>query len=222
MPSAPLATFPSRSTRVLTGLVTLVMLISCSPDDDPSGLQSDGSSGTAPRSGSSSPSNPGSASDAGDVDGAGIPSSVRIGAEDRKRTVRGSAPAYVQIASASVDAAVDRLRMAIELTGKVPRKMPNPNSVLRATFMLTAKDGVKYIFEAQCLRTGWGAFASGGSTPDYIPVLSLSERGLTLTIDPVYIGGLRPFDWLVSVAWTEGSANYAFDVVPAEGFASYP
>ncbi|HJR45414.1 MAG TPA: hypothetical protein VJ927_07395, partial [Actinomycetota bacterium] len=80
----------------------------------------------------------------------------------------------------------------------------------------------RYVFEAQCIRTGWGTFASGGTQPEYIPELTLDGRSLTLKVDPLYVGGLRPFDWIASVAWTEGDVNYAFDVVPAEGFAGYP
>ena len=114
------------------------------------------------------------------------------------------------------------MTMAVKLAGEMPERMPNQKSILRVTFMVSMKDGTRYTFEAQCLRTGWGTFAAGGADPEYIPELALSERGLSLTIDPLYIGGLRPFEWLASVAWTEGDVNYAFDVVPAEGFASYP
>lgn len=222
MPSAPNARFPAAAARVLLSLALVAALAACSPDEEATDVQGAGGSSPSPRAGSTGPATPGGSDGGTSGNGGASGGSIRVAAKDRKRTVRGRAPGYVQIESASLDPAVDRLQMTVELTGKIPRKMPNQNSVLRVTFMITTKDGVRYTFEAQCLRTGWGAFASGGKTPEYIPELALSERGLTLTIDPLYIGGLRPFDWLASVAWTEGDVNYAFDVVPAEGFASYP
>lgn len=204
------------------GLLLALAPVGCSPDDDPPTAAEAGRSQDSPGRDPSEPPGDASSGSSGEPGGADGGASIEVAAKDRKRTVRGSAPPYVRIRSASLDAQVDRLTMAVGLAGKMPRKMPNGRSVLRVTFMITTKDGVRYIFEAQCLRTGWGTFASGGSTPEYIPELTLTDRGLELTIDPVYFGGLRPFDWLASVAWTEGSTNYAFDVVPAEGFASYP
>ena len=221
MPSAPNARFPARTTRVLASLL-LVAALACSPDDETPDTQGAGGSPASPRPGSSGPATPGAGSDGGGAGAEGASGSVRIAAEDRKRTVRGRAPGYVQIASASLDAAVDRLAMTVRLNGRLPRRMPNQKSILRVTFLISMKNGTRYTFEAQCIRTGWGAFAAGGADPEYIPELALSKRGLTMTIDPLYIGGLRPFEWLANVAWTEGDVNYAFDVVPAEGFAAYP
>ena len=222
MPSAPNARFPARSATLLVAVLVALGPTACSPEDE---VSRPGESGRSPTSAGPDPSGSPTSRDASDDGEAGSPGSsgsVQIAAEDRKRTVRGRAPAYVQIRSASLDAGADRLTMAVKLAGEMPERMPNQKSILRVTFMVSMKDGTRYTFEAQCLRTGWGTFAAGGSDPEYIPELALSERGLSLTIDPLYIGGLRPFEWLASVAWTEGDVNYAFDVVPAEGFASYP
>ena len=222
MPSAPNARFPAHGATVLLGLLLVLALAGCSPDDDQS--TPEGASGSPATSVPTSPdgSAGGGAEAGGEADGGEGRASVEISAEDRKRTVRGSAPAYVKIRSASLDTAVDRLTMSVELTGRIPRKMPNQKSILRVTFLVSMKNGTRYTFEAQCLRTGWGTFAAGGSDPEYIPELAFSKRRLTMTIDPLYIGGLRPFEWLANVAWTEGDVNYAFDVVPRQGFASYP
>ena len=104
----------------------------------------------------------------------------------------------------------------------LPQRMPDRISILRVSFMLTMKDGRKYTFEAQCVRPGWGTFASGGPEDAPIPELSVEGPRLELTVDPAYIGGIQPFEWIANVAWTSGEANYAFDAAPKQGLASFP
>ena len=147
---------------------------------------------------------------------------VQIKDKDSKRAVRGEAPPYVEIDSASVDGSVDRLLFEVALAGPVPEKMPDDQSVLRVTFTVTAAGGRRFTFDAQCVHPGWGTYASGGPEDFPIPELALRGRRLQLAVDPAYMGGLQPFDWLVNVAWTSGAANYAFDAAPKQGFASYP
>ena len=139
-----------------------------------------------------------------------------------RRTVRGMAPPYVEIDRASVDGSVTRLVFGVELAGRIPKRMPDKVSALRVTFTLTTAAKRRYTFEAQGVRPGWGAYASGGPEDAPIPELAIRGSRLELAVDPAYIGGLQPFDWLVNVAWTSGEAKYAFDAAPEKGFASYP
>lgn len=140
-----------------------------------------------------------------------------------RRTVRGAAaPPYVEIDRASVDGSVDRLVFGVELAGRIPERMPDRVSALRVTFTLTTAAKRRYTFEAQCVSSGWSAYASGGPEDAPIPELAIRGSRLELAVDPAYIGGLQPFDWMVNVAWTSGEANYAFDAAPEQGVASYP
>ena len=144
--------------------------------------------------------------------------------KDSKRTIRGEAPPYAEIASAEVVGTATELSLRMTLAGPLPARMPNPHSVLRVSFMLTTKDGRRFTFDAQCVRAGWGAFASGGPEDAPPPDLVTTDHGGTIAIavDPSYIGGLQPFEWIASVAWTSGAANYAFDSAPVSGTANFP
>lgn len=144
--------------------------------------------------------------------------------KDSKRTVRGEAPAYVEIkaASASGYAAEGQLVFGVTLAGKIPEQMPDRHSVLRVTFRVVTADGRRYTFEGQCVQSGWGSFQSGGPDAAPLPDIALRNDTMGLVVDPAYIGGLQPFEWVANVAWTSGDANYAFDAAPTKGFADYP
>ena len=148
----------------------------------------------------------------------------RVTIRDRgnKRTVRGSAPPYMEIESATVEGSIDELRLGVTLAERAPLKMPNEKSLLRVTFTVRTKDGRRLQFDAQCVRTGWGSFASGGTGEDYFPEVEVRGQQIDIVADPAFMGGLQPFEWVASVAWTRGETDYAFDSVPAGGFASYP
>ena len=139
-----------------------------------------------------------------------------------KRTVRGSAPAYMEIESATVEGSVDELRLGVTLADRAPLMMPDEDSLLRVTFTVRTKDGRRIQFDAQCVRTGWGSFASGGDGEDYFPEVEVGGKRIDIVADPAFMGGLQPFEWVASVAWTQGEADYAFDSAPVRGFASYP
>ncbi len=205
--------FPSHLTRLVA--LALALAAGCTQGTTPPAEQPTPSVSPAPTEVTSAPG-------ANDDPSLEERQGVGIVDRDRKRTVRGTAPAYIEIEEASVIGSIDALRLSVTLAGPVPARMPNPHSILRVTFALTTKAGHRYTFEAQCVRPGWGTFASGG--PDDAPIPELTVRGsrLQLTVDPAYIGGLQPFDWLVTAAWTSREANYAFDAAPRKGFASYP
>src|SRR5688500_14877325 len=121
---------------------------------------------------------------------------------DSRRTVRGEAPPYVEIRSAEVVGAPDELSLRMTLAGDLPARIPDDHSVLRVSFMITTKDGRRFTFDAQCVRAGWGALATGGPKEAPPPDLVMSDHGGTIAVsaDPSYIGGLTPDDWMGSVA----------------------
>ena len=207
---------PSRLGQVILGVAVLV-LGACTGDETPVAQEPTPSA-------SPLPTNDGRGSGGGDSAGGDVApeTEVRLSDKDSKRTVRGDAPAYVEIAGATVDGSVDRLVFGLTLAGPVPERMPDGHSVLRVTFTAVAAGGRRYTFEAQCVRPGWGTFASGGPEDAPIPEIAIRNKTIQLAVDPAYMGGLQPFDWLVNVAWTSGEANYAFDAAPKKGFASYP
>ncbi|HJR45749.1 MAG TPA: hypothetical protein VJ927_09105, partial [Actinomycetota bacterium] len=190
MRSAPSGTFPPPWARLLAALVAVALLGACTGDgggatpDEAGGDRAASPGGT----GDSAEGSEGEGGAEGD-EAAAAGTSAGVRADDRKRTVRGTAPEYVRIASASLTGTAEAFLMEVELAGRLPKRMPDQKSVLRAAFQLTAKDGTRYVFEAQCIRTGWGTFASGGTQPEYIPELTLDGRSLTLKVDPLYVGG---------------------------------
>lgn len=212
MRSPQRARFPS---RLAMALITLVVAAGCTEDPAPTVPQPTPSVSPAPTR---------TEGDGNQARGEGRVQERTVSVRDRaeRRTVRGAAPPFVEIDRASVDGSVDRLVFAVELAGRIPDRMPDRVSVLRVTFTVTTATKRRYTFEAQGVRAGWGAYASGG--PEGAPAPGLAIRGsrLEIAVDPAYIGGLQPFDWMVNVAWTSGEANYAFDAAPEEGFASYP
>ena len=208
--------FPSRAS---TGLVAILLAVSGCTQDRPA---SDRAEPTAPPA-QTATAQPGSPrSDEGG--GGGQREAVTVTDEKKRRTTRGEgAPAYVELASARVEGTPDALTFTVALAGPVPRTMPNGNSTLRVTFTVIGKGGAgRYRFDAQCIQRGWGAFASGGTDEGYLPELAVGGKSVTLSVDPAYLGGLRAFDWLANVAWTEGRTAYAFDSIPESGFATFP
>ena len=210
------ARFPSR----FAALLCAVLLGACTGGDDAPVAEAPTPASSSPRE--TTPGGERGGSDADNSALAGDGSTVTVAAGDSKRTVRGEAPPYVEIESAEVAGSVDGLRLGVTLAGGIPEKMPDAESVLRVSFMLTMKDGRKFTFDAQCVKPGWGTFAAGGPEDAEIPELSIEGKRLELLVDPAYIGGLQPFEWIVSVAWTAGEANYAFDNAPKQGLASFP
>ena len=210
------ARFPSR----LTALLLVVLLGACTGGDDAPAPETPTPAVATPQATSPAGARGGSEAENSSLGGDG--SKVVVADRDSKRTVRGEAPPYVEIESAEVSGAVDELRLGVTLAGGVPQKMPDGESVLRVSFMLTMKDGRKFTFDAQCVKPGWGTFAAGGAEDAPIPELAIEGKRLALVVDPTYIGGIQPFEWIVSVAWTSGTANYAFDNAPKRGLASFP
>ena len=150
--------------------------------------------------------------------------STKIGDKGSRRTVTGTAPSYVEIESAEVAGGPGSLSLAMALDGPVPERMPDENSVLRVSFRLKSKTGQTYMFDAQCGRAGWGTFATGGPEDFPVPGLTVAEDGSSVTIhvDPAYMGGLQPFEWIATVTWSGSGGDYAFDVAPSSGLARYP
>jgi hypothetical protein len=144
--------------------------------------------------------------------------------KDERRTVTGTAPSYVEIASVRVAGSAEALTLTMRLRGPVPERMPNSSSILRVSYKVTTATGDAFVFDAQCVADGWSTSASGGPEGSAVPVLLLDEdRGIvTLQIDPDYIGGPQPFDWISTVSWSGRDGDFAFDVVPATGTERYP
>lgn len=212
MRSPPGARFPSRLAKAL---IALALMTACTESTTPPAEQ-------AAPSVSPAPTRTKGEGDQARGEGQVQERIVTVRDKAARRTVRGKAPPYVEIARASVDGSVTRLLFGVELTGRIPQRMPDKVSVLRVTFTVTTAAKRRYTFEAQCVRPGWGAYASGGPEDAPLPELEIRGSRLELAVDPAYIGGLQPFNWMVNVAWTSGEANYAFDAAPEEGFAGYP
>ena len=210
------ARFPS----AVAGLFAVVLLASCTPDDEPSTAVTPTVSPAPEASGTTAGSD---RDDGSGPDGGRRSGIARVRDKDGRRTIRGEAPPYVEIESASVEGRIaGSLTFSVELAGDVPQRMPDRRSILRVTFTVNAAGGKRYTFEAQCVRPGWGAFASGGPPDAPIPEITIEGARLDLSVDPAYMNGLQPFEWMVNVAWTSGEANYAFDAAPKQGFARYP
>ncbi len=201
------------------GALGVAFVLSACPSE---GTSTEEATSPTPTSGVGETVGPGSGSGTGGANEGDRVRTARVSDRDSRRTIRGEAPAYVEVEGASVRGAVDALRFRLELAGPVPTRMPDRRSVLRVTFMVTTADGRRYSFEAQCIRPGWGTFAAGGPEEAPIPELTITGRRLELAVDPAYVGGLQPFEWLANVAWTSGEANYAFDAAPKQGYARFP
>lgn len=144
--------------------------------------------------------------------------------KDRRRTASGAAPSYVEIESVRVAGSAEALTLAMKFRGPVPERMPDARSILRVSFKLTTATGEAFTFDAQCVADGWSTSASGGPEGSPLPALLLDARrgSVTLQVDPGYIGGPQPFEWISTVSWSGRDGDYAFDVVPATGTERYP
>ena len=210
------ARFPSAA----AGLFAAAVLVACTASEDPPTVVSPTTSADTGATGATNGNGRGDEPSTDGGRGSGI---ARVRDQDDRRTVRGEAPPYVEIESASVQGRVaESLTFSVELAGGIPQRMPDRRSILRVTFIVNAAGGKRYTFEAQCVRPGWGAFASGGPPDAPLPEIAIDGPRLDLTVDPAYMNGLQPFEWMVNVAWTSGEANYAFDAAPKRGFARYP
>jgi hypothetical protein len=144
--------------------------------------------------------------------------------KDQRRTATGTAPSYVEIESVRVAGSAEVLTLTMRFRGPVPERMPDARSILRVSFKLTTATGEAFMFDAQCVADGWSTSASGGPEGSPLPVLLLDAgRGIvTLQVEPGYIGGPQPFEWISTVSWSGRDGDYAFDVVPATGTERYP
>ena len=144
--------------------------------------------------------------------------------KDERRTATGTAPSYVEIDSVRVAGSAEALSLTMRFRGPVPERMPDARSILRVSFKVTTATGDAFMFDAQCVADGWSTSASGGPEGSSLPVLLLDAgRGsVTLQVDPAYIGGPQPFEWISTVSWSGRDGDYAFDVVPARGTERYP
>lgn len=144
--------------------------------------------------------------------------------KDDRRTATGTAPSYVEIESVRVAGSAEALALTIRFRGPIPERMPDARSILRVSFKVTTATGDAFMFDAQCVADGWGTSASGGPEGASPPNLLLdAARGIvTLQVDPAYIGGIQPFEWISTVSWSGRDGDYAFDVVPATGTERYP
>jgi hypothetical protein len=144
--------------------------------------------------------------------------------KDERRTATGTAPSYVEIESVRVAGSADALTLTMRFRGPVPERMPDARSILRVSFKVTTATGHAFMFDAQCVADGWSTSASGGPEGSPVPALLLdADRGIvTLQVDPGYIGGPQPFEWISTVSWSGRDGDYAFDVVPTTGTERYP
>ena len=205
----------------------LVLFLALSPA--PSCTSEDGGSRTevaasrSPATGAGTESAEGPAED-GDGSGSRSDVSTRIRDKGSRRTVTGTAPSYVEIESVEVTGGPESLSLAMALRGPVPERMPDNDSVLRVSFRVKTKTGPTFMFDAQCVRAGWGTFATGGPEDYPVPALDIAADGssITLQVDPAYMGGFKPFEWIATVTWSGSGGDYAFDVAPSSGLAGYP
>lgn len=141
---------------------------------------------------------------------------------DSKRTVTGTPPRYLEIAEAGVAGSPGRLNLSVSLRGPIPERMPDESSALRIGFRLRTKSGRTFTFEANCVRAGWDTFATGGPEEFPAPELALNGETIELRVDPAYMGGIQPFEWIATATWSGADGDYAFDVTPRTGLANYP
>jgi hypothetical protein len=138
-----------------------------------------------------------------------------------RRTVTGSAPAYVEIESASLRDLGRKLEMNLSLDGPIPNRLPDDRSTLRVTFSLIAKPAQRYSLVAQAAETGWHAFMSGSKDSTFPGELRINSERLRMLVEWDRLGGRQPLKWNASLGWARGS-NSAFDIVPESGYASFP
>jgi hypothetical protein len=110
----------------------------------------------------------------------------------------------------------------MSLSGSIPERMPDEGSALRISFRLKTKAGKTFTFDAHCVRSGWGTFATGGPEESPVPELALDGDTMEMHVEPSYMGGIQPFEWIATATWSGADGDYAFDVAPRAGLAHYP
>jgi hypothetical protein len=152
-------------------------------------------------------------------------SSVVVDRRDR-RTSSGDAPAYLEIARASVDGTAEGLAFALEMRGPLPPTLELKDGRLRLGFSLTSGSD-RYLFEAEAGPTGWTARATSpsGIAEEFPGKWDVSGDALEMTVDWSYLRGMPRFRWLATAAWARergGRNEYAFDSAPEAGPATFP
>jgi hypothetical protein len=139
-------------------------------------------------------------------------SRVRDPAPDAE--TRGDAPSYVEITEASIAGHPDSAVFSISVAGKIPKKMPDNDTVTYVSFALQRKDRT-YSVNASCERDGWRANVNGGRS--FPGAFSISGKTLTMSVPWESVGGKKGFDWRADSSWTRSSlvdTHYGLDSAP--------
>ncbi len=217
---------PARGRRIALVVLTSLLAVACTAEDDPAPVAASPGQSQSPKAGGEQGGGGDAQRKGGQSGGATAQEdSVELQGRGTDRTTSGRVPGYVSIEAAEVQGAVDALRLSVTLRGPIPERMPDAYTTLRVSFLIVTKDGKRFSFDAEGSDEGWAPTASGGDVGDFPGSLEISGPDAIMTVDPAYMGGLQPFQWLSSAAWVRNAPNgtsYGFDSLPKGGFAQYP
>jgi hypothetical protein len=140
-------------------------------------------------------------------------------------TSSGDVDGYPELTQAKLEGSSEGVLLDLGFAKKVPDPTPKATQMTLALSIIDAEGG-RYLLNGLGTDRGWDVtVVTSEGQMNFGGLFDIRGKNVQIGIPWADLGGPKPFNWIVSSAWTGDQSegmSYAFDSIPNEGFKGFP